>query len=118
MVRLTSIIKGYENEELNKLYKIKENAKDNYFEYKYSNALYRDYAWSKDLEERARKLVDKHFNTLQAKVEKKIGAIIKIWHIGGDDYRFEGTDGECKVEVILSGGYNIQRLHTRWIIKK
>lgn len=116
--RLTPVVKGYEDEELNRLYKIRENAKDDYWKYRYSNALYRDYAWSKDLEERARKLVDKHFNTLQAKVEKKIGTIIKITSLGGDDYRFEGTEGNCKVEVILAGGYNIQRLHTRWIIKK
>lgn len=72
----------------------------------------------KDIETRIRKDIDKHFNTLQTKVENKIGTIIKIQHLGGDDYRFEGTEGNCKVEVILAGGYNIQRLHTRWIIKK
>lgn len=71
-----------------------------------------------DLEERIKKDIDKHFDTLQTKVEKKIGKIVKIRHIGGDDYGFEGTEGNCKVEVILAGGYNIQRLHTRWIIKK
>lgn len=72
-------------------------------------------------EEKARevlkKLIDKHFETLQAKVEKKIGKIVKIMGLGGDDYRFEGELGSCNVEVILAGGYNIQRLHTRWIIK-
>lgn len=62
--------------------------------------------------------IDKHFNTLQTKVENKIGTILEIKHLGGDDYRFKGELGECKVEVILAGGYNIQRLHTRWIIKK
>lgn len=116
--RLTPVTKGYRDEELNKLYKIKEKAHDDYWDYKYSNAFYRDYAWSNDIEERAIKLVDKHFNSLQAKVEKKIGTIVKITSLGGDDYRFEGTEGNCKVEVILAGGHNIQRLHTRWIIKK
>ena len=64
------------------------------------------------------KLIDKHFDTLQAKVEKKIGKIVEIESLGGWDYMFIGTEGQCKVEVILAGGYNIQRLHTRWIIKK
>lgn len=63
-----------------------------------------------------KKDIDKHFETLQAKVEKKIGKIQLIYHIGGDDYRFEGENGNCSVRVILAGGYNIQRLHTRWIV--
>lgn len=70
-----------------------------------------------NLTEILKKDIDKHFNLLQQKVERKIGTIIKISHIGGDDYKFEGTEGTCKVEVILAGGYNIQRLHTRWIVK-
>lgn len=72
-------------------------------------------------EEKARpviqKLVDKHFDTLQNKVEKKIGKITSIYHRGDDDYEFTGTDGKCAVEVILAGGYNIQKLHTRWIVR-
>lgn len=68
--------------------------------------------------ELVKKMVDKHFETLQKKVEKKIGEIIKIESLGGYDYEFVGKEGTCKVEVILAGGYNIQRLHTRWIIKK
>ena len=64
-----------------------------------------------------KKDIDKHFDQLQAKVEKKIGKIIKIESYGGDDYAFEGENGKCVVEVILAGGYNIQRLHTRWIVK-
>lgn len=64
------------------------------------------------------KLIDKHFETLQNKVEKKIGKIIEIEGLGGYNYRFIGEEGKCNVEVILAGGYNIQRLHTRWIITK
>lgn len=64
------------------------------------------------------KLIDKHFETLQAKVEKKIGKIIKIESLGGSDYSFIGELDKCNVEVILAGGYNVQRLHTRWIITK
>lgn len=65
-----------------------------------------------------KKDIDKHFDSLQAKVEKKIGKIELIYHIGGDDYRFEGENGSCSVRVILAGGYNIQRLHTRWVVMK
>lgn len=65
-----------------------------------------------------KKDINKHFDSLQAKVENKIGKIQLIYHIGGDDYRFEGENGNCSVRVILAGGYNIQRLHTRWIITK
>ena len=59
-----------------------------------------------------------HYKTLQNKVEKKIGKIVKIAPLGGYNYRFIGEEGSCGVEVILAGGYNIQRLHTRWIITK
>ena len=70
----------------------------------------------KEAEEKFKKEIDAHFRTLQAKVEKKIGTIEKIALFGGDNYMFEGSLGSCNVEVILAGGYNIQRLHTRWII--
>lgn len=110
--------KGYENKNLNKLYCLKEKAHDEYWKYRYSNKLYMEYAWNTDrLKEKAIKLIDKHFITLQNKVEKKIGKIIKIKHIYGDDYLFQGEEANCKVEVITAGGYNIQRLHTRWIVK-
>lgn len=109
--------KGYEDPELNKLYKQREIADDNYWEYKRKNSFYSNYVWSKDFEDRCKKEIDKHFKKLQTKVENKIGQIIKIKHLGGDDYYFQGEKGNCKVEVILAGGYNIQRLHTRWIIK-
>ena len=78
---------------------------------------YRQYG-PKVAQEKMEKDVRNHFNTLQAKVEKKIGKILEIESLGGSDYRFIGEEGNCSVEVILAGGYNIQRLHTRWIIKK
>ena len=70
----------------------------------------------KEITEMLKKDIDKHFDKLQAKVENKIGKIELIYHIGGDDYRFEGENGSCSVRVILAGGYNIQRLHTRWVV--
>lgn len=63
------------------------------------------------------KLVENHFNKLQLKVEKKIGKILEIDHIEGNDYFFKGEKDSCKIEVIYAGGYNIQVAHTRWIIK-
>lgn len=64
--------------------------------------------------------INAHFKTLQAKVEAKIGEIVKIYPYdrSGANYHFEGTNGSCDVEVILAGGYNIQRLHTRWIVTR
>lgn len=107
----------YKDEELDKLLYDKEKANDNYWKHRWSNKLFNEYGYSRDFEDRLKKLVDKHFNKLQDKVEKKIGKILKIRNCGGDDYLFQGEDANCKVEVILAGGYNIQRLHTRWIVK-
>lgn len=69
--------------------------------------------------EKVKKSVIDHYKNLQSKVEKKIGKILEITPTGnnGYDYFMKGENGNCEVEVILAGGYNIQRLHTRWIIK-
>lgn len=72
-------------------------------------------------DESLRKGIVRHYDDLQAKVEKKIGKIKYITKTGnnGYDYRMENAKGESvSVEVIGAGGYNIQRYHTRWIIKK
>lgn len=66
------------------------------------------------------KEVDKHFEQLQNKVEKKIGKITGITTIGnnGCDYIFQGEDGKCQIKVVNAGGWNIQRRHTRWTISE
>lgn len=68
---------------------------------------------------KATEMVEAKYTQLQAKVEKKIGTILEISADGnnGYDFIFLGTTGSCRVEVIGAGGYNIQRYHTRWIIK-
>lgn len=96
-----------------------------YYDSKYDEALrkwkywlnYRQYG-EKVAKEKMEKDVRKHFEELQNKVEKKIGKIIKIAQVNGNIYSFIGELDNCNVEVILAGGYNIQRLHTRWIITK
>jgi hypothetical protein len=109
----------YINKELDDLYYQKENAKYEYYDYTYTkNRFFHENGYKKDFEERCKKQIDKHFDILQTKVEKKIGKILEIKPLGGNDYSFKGELADCKIEVILAGGYNIQRLHTRWIIKK
>lgn len=78
------------------------------------------YLTEKGIEEIAVKETERHFKKLQDKVINKIGVIKEIKETGDNDYNytFIGENGRCKVEVVLAGGYNIQRLHTRWIIKK
>lgn len=65
----------------------------------------------------ATELVDAHFKALKDKVEKNVGEITKITRVGGaNDYIITGTSGETvKIQVVMAGGYNKQRLHTRWI---
>ena len=70
---------------------------------------------------RLEKMIKDHYDNLQAKVEKKIGKIKYITKTGsnGYNYRMENAKGDSvSVEVIGAGGYNIQRYHTRWVIKK
>lgn len=104
--------------EIQQAYQRRKAAEDKSFQYRYNeNRFFAEYGYSDEFEERCMKEIDRHFNELQAKVEKKIGRIIKIESFGGDDYAFEGENGNCIVEVVWAGGYNIQRLHTRWIVK-
>lgn len=113
---------------LNKLEQLQEDWKNGVKDsfnimqsHRYSNKYYNTLSYCSNEERVLNKIrvdVDKHFETLQAKVEKKIGKIIEIAQINGNIYGFKGELDSCYVEVILAGGYNIQRLHTRWIITK
>ena len=112
---------------LNELKERKRNGEINYFQYqeilktlmakKIVELI--QYYNLRGLEEEVEKMVDKHFDALQAKVEKKIGKIITIESLSGTgyDYRFTGKTGNCVIRLVNAGGYNIQIAHTRWIIK-
>ena len=68
--------------------------------------------------ERIDKDVKAHFEKLQMKVNERIGEIKEIEDLGGNDYYFKGNKGNVGVRVIFAGGWNIQRLHTRWIFDR
>lgn len=92
-------------------------------EYREIPMIFKKYQYSRNKQEfknDAIKEIDDHFQKLQQKVENIIGNITMIKPTGenGYDYLFVGTNGRCEVKVILAGGYNIQRLHTRWIVTK
>lgn len=112
---------------LDNLKERKRNGEINYFEFenilknlmsKKIVDLIRNYN-QEGIKEQVKKMVDNHFEALQAKVEKKIGKIITIESLngGGYDYRFTGKTGNCVIRLVNAGGYNIQCKHTRWIIK-
>lgn len=92
-------------------------------EYREIPMIFKKYRYNRNkqaFEEDARKEIDIHFKKLQQKVKNIIGNITMIKPTGENeyDYLFVGTNGSCEVKVILAGGYNIQRLHTRWIVNK
>ena len=114
-----AINSGKSKEELQDLKEQVNNANNKVMRIMDKNSFFYNFGHSSDFEDKCKKVIDKHFEDLQAKVESKIGQIEKIQPTGsnGYDYYFEGTLGSCEVEVIFAGGYNIQRLHTRWIVR-
>ncbi|MFS0841219.1 hypothetical protein [Paenibacillus sp. 1P03SA] len=68
-----------------------------------------------------RRDLDTRYNQLIDKVTKKTG-IIEQMNVyrnpnGGLDGTVQGQKGSVRLETILAGGYNIQRLHYRTILK-
>lgn len=111
-------------DELRKIWKT-NGGSDNFNQlkyFKYSNTYFYSLTYHGDQSEEFIKKViqisvDQHFIKLQNKVEKEIGTILTI-QSSGNYYKFTGEKGSCDIDVILAGGYNIQKLHTRWLIKK
>lgn len=126
---LESYIKAFEYQmnhisELEELCKLNKWNINTIEEYRKIPAIFKQFRFNKSnvlkFTELAKKEIETHFKQLQNKVEKVIGKIeeIKPYGNNGYNYIFKGTESSCTIEVILAGGYNIQRLHTRWIIKK
>lgn len=108
----------YVDETLHQAAAERNKADNAYTNYRYSvNRFFAEYGFQSNFEDICKKQINKHFEELQSKVENKIGRIIEIQSLGGDDYAFKGEKDKCVVEVVWAGGYNIQRLHTRWIVK-
>lgn len=81
----------------------------------------------KDRQERIEKLIQHDAEvkeqTLIARVNKAVGIILeaKALYVGVNgelNGYIKGENGTCKIETIYAGGYNIQCLHYRVLVKK
>jgi len=90
----------------------------------YLSAVKANYKSEENMEQRfnnvATSLIDAHFEALKSKVADRIGDIVNIRRIGGaNDYDMTGSNGNTvRVQVVMAGGYNKQRRHTRWVMNK
>ncbi len=89
---------------------------------------YRDAAYisSEDIHKSNVKDAENLILNLINRVTDKVGQIIDTKYLRLDrdnagysiiNGRIIGTKGECRVESILAGGYNIQRYHIRVLVK-
>ena len=70
-----------------------------------------------EIEAAAQGEMEAYKQQIESKVQKYVGNIIE-WELGNMEYIVHGEQGKAKVEAIYAGGYNIQRLHVRVIVKK
>lgn len=75
----------------------------------------RSIEWCK---ERAVKDAANHRKSIEQKVQKMIGDVVEILE-DYDGWYLNGSNGKrCHMWFIYAGGYNIQRLHTRCLVKE
>ena len=76
----------------------------------------RDDAW---MIERAHKDAEQHRKWIENKVEKMLGKVEEVAKVHGDGWYLHGSNGKVgHMWFVAAGGYNIQRLHTRCLIKE
>lgn len=96
------------------------NIASNYFLKKETETLYDIFESGKDTDKLAEKEIDNYVASLIKKVESRYGEIKDV-----TDYKYSNVarvifnceNGSCYLEMITAGGYNIQRLHNRLLIK-
>lgn len=86
-----------------------------------TNQLRKFYDDGYDLDEVYAREAERKYNQFIAKIEKKVGEVEEANLVIGIDGNIngfvQGDKGKALVETILAGGYNIQCLHYRILIK-
>lgn len=88
--------------------------------YKYTDFYKVYYQTDEDIAKEARRDSKYYIIDLVQRVTKKVGEITKweLWDAGSELNGWVwGTRGSAKIETILAGGYNVQCLHTRVLVK-
>lgn len=92
-----------------------------YFRLHETKGLYEKLNAGKNLDELAEKEIESYVKSLLSRVEKKYGKVVtvkdKFYGVLGHVV-FKCENGSCYLERILAGGYNIQVLHNRILIKE
>lgn len=117
--------------ELKNLDKNSQEYKDLY--YKMRNMFGAQYQWYMLMERSDRAIEEENTKAVKSlivdfinRVKEKVGTISSMFGLrvsqNNQGYAIingyvEGTEGKCRVESILAGGYNIQRLHVRVLVK-
>ena len=88
--------------------------------YRYGDYYKVYYQTDEDIEKEAERDSKYYILNLIHRVSEKVGEITKweLWDAGNELNGWVwGTKGNAKIETILAGGYNVQCLHTRVLVK-